>query len=108
MASYVVYVPGDGLSVGFKTLEDSIREAHEALQEHQEDGEWTDGAEFIAVLQVVANVVDISKDPNVMDLKIRPVDVCTCPVLDGVQVTGSACPVHGMPKCSLQFSTEDD
>ena len=22
---------------------------------------------------------------------------CTCPVLDGVLVTGSACPVHGLP-----------
>jgi len=22
---------------------------------------------------------------------------CTCPILDGVQVTGSSCPAHGLP-----------
>jgi hypothetical protein len=74
MASYVVYVPGDGLSVGYKTLEEAIGEAHERLQEKQENGEWTAGAEFIAVLQVVAHVVDLSRDPEVMDLRIRPVE----------------------------------
>lgn len=26
---------------------------------------------------------------------------CTCPTLDGVPVTGSACPIHGLPSCEL-------
>jgi hypothetical protein len=26
---------------------------------------------------------------------------CSCPVLDGVQVTGSACPVHGFESCEI-------
>ena len=28
---------------------------------------------------------------------------CTCPILDGVQVTGSSCPVHGLRSCRLTF-----
>ena len=27
---------------------------------------------------------------------------CTCPTLDGVPVTGSSCPIHGLPSCELQ------
>lgn len=26
---------------------------------------------------------------------------CTCPTLDGIPVTGSACPIHGLPSCEL-------
>ena len=26
---------------------------------------------------------------------------CTCPTLDGVPVTGSSCPIHGLPSCEL-------
>ena len=26
---------------------------------------------------------------------------CTCPTLDGIQVTGSSCPVHGLPSTNL-------
>ena len=26
---------------------------------------------------------------------------CTCPTLDGVPVTGSSCPLHGLPSCEL-------
>ena len=33
---------------------------------------------------------------------------CTCPTLDGVQVTGSACPVHGLPQSSLGDMTDDE
>ena len=28
-------------------------------------------------------------------------DECTCPTLDGVQVTGSSCPIHGFPTCEI-------
>ena len=27
--------------------------------------------------------------------------LCTCPTLDGIPVTGSACPIHGLPSCEL-------
>lgn len=26
---------------------------------------------------------------------------CTCPTLDGIQVTGSSCPIHGLPYCEF-------
>jgi hypothetical protein len=28
-------------------------------------------------------------------------DACTCPVIDGVPVTGSGCPLHGLPRYEL-------
>lgn len=28
-------------------------------------------------------------------------DLCTCPILDGIKVTGSSCPVHGLSDYKL-------
>lgn len=27
---------------------------------------------------------------------------CSCPIIDGIAVTGSSCPIHGFPACSLE------
>lgn len=57
------------------------------------------------LLEFMDKVKFLKFDYNESDWEVlnmaRIKSLCTCPILDGIQVTGSSCPLHGLPSTRL-------
>ena len=93
-------------------MTDELRAAAERVLSNSEDDHWLDFADNPVFLPGVRPwFADAVVELASAYLAEHPADddeSCTCPTLDGVQVTGSACPVHGLPQSSLGDMTDDE
>ena len=102
--------------------------AKRAIQPVESPDDWveiTDGDHVIRAIDQVnargngdggwygafSSIGSMVKDNEYLIVRCRRKDLpvqkrCTCPTLDGIPVTGSACPIHGLPDDSWREVTE--